>query len=834
MEKQTNFRLCKGITAIILALALFCIPLVSAGFWNSTDKAIGYWKMDKGTGTLAEEQLFGINNLTLQATAGDTLRFDAFGKINSALGYFNQTKKVANISNIAQYNIQYYYNASISFWYKSGTITDGLGIIGKLDGTSRGWFFVDQGLEARFFMIDGYPANYFMALFPNVFTSNTDWKHYVITYNGTGASMGVILYVNGIAVPQVGSVDAGGLTNTSNNAMSLMMGNQAGGNFPCNCSLDEIGFWNRTLSSTEAGQLYNNGNGLVPGVTLNSPSANSNNFVVLPITFNCSSILPGAVTFSNITLNLDNQVNLTTTISSLQTSFTLPSGQHNFSCSARDTANVQYNSSLALFNVSNIVEIAQSYNVATVETSMETFSINVSYDSSYYTSLSAYLHYNNTDYSGSSSGSGNNKTFTRTIQIPTIGAAENKTFYWRIELTNSSGVNLFNSTFHNQSISKIAFGPCSGTLTIPVLNFTAWNETSLLQVPSYTFAGTFEIWKSSGLASSTVSFINITGINSTVLCIGSHTSYIINANIDYSANGYAPRSYYLRSATVNNITNNISMYLLDSNKATAIIVNVQNNYLTNLKNHLVKVLRYYPGYGAYYLVETAKTDDFGNAVIQAEEENVDYRIQIENATGYQIYSSNSMRIICTGTPCTLSFITGVTEHIVKDLIDFSNVQYTLLWNNNTGYVTFEYSDGTGMTQSMRMLVVQQHNYGETTVCDNTISGSSGVSSCLIGSNATGQYSARVYRTASPAKYFADLSIYLSNTWQTFGTEGLVWMLLFTIVMFFTGLAIGPAAAGIMTVVSVLFMMATGIVYMPLVVVISIIIVVVIFIAKMRS
>ena len=40
-----------------------------------------------------------------------------------------------------------------------------------------------------------------------------------------------------------------------------------------------------------------------------------------------------------------------------------------------------------------------------------------------------------------------------------------------------------------------------------------------------------------------------------------------------------------------------------------------------------------------------------------------------------------------------------------------------------------------------------------------------------------------------------------NVWQTFGTEGLVWMFLFIIVMFFAGLAISPAIAAVMTVAS---------------------------------
>lgn len=516
------------------------------------------------------------------------------------------------------------------------------------------------------------------------------------------------------------------------------------------------------------------------------------------------------------------------------TNFALQSGVYNAIIYANNSvgglSNLSFNWSYVL------LENSQTYSSSTTETSSESFAINITYNSALWSGIIANLIYNNTDYSGIVSGTGDNKIFSRTIQIPAVASQENKTFYWMIGLSNTTGIYYYNSTSNNQTINKINFGVCAGSLNIIVLNFTAVNETTLIKIYNFSFAGTFEIWKSGGVLASTVSTINTSVIDNLQLCISENTTYKINADIDYSKTGFADRSYYIRSGDISNITNNIKLYLLETGSATSIIINTKDKYLTNLKNHLVKILRYYPGYGAYYLVETSKTDDFGNAIIKAHEEDVDYRIQIENSTGYQIYSSNPMRIICTATPCSLNFITGLTEHIVQELIDFSNIQYTLTWNNNTGYANFEFSDSTGLTQSMRFVVVKLTGYGEVILpgCNNIIIGSAGVSTCYIGSNATGEYLARVYRTASPSIYFTELHINLTNAWQTFGVEGLVWMFLFAIVMFFAGLAAGPATAAIMTLVSIVFMMTTGIVYMPLVVVISIAIVVVIFIIKMRS
>lgn len=487
-----------------------------------------------------------------------------------------------------------------------------------------------------------------------------------------------------------------------------------------------------------------------------------------------------------------------------------------------------------LFSSEDFLENSQTFNSTTYETSSETFSINLTYDSSYYSSIVANLIYNGTSYTGTSSGSENNIIFSKTITIPSVSSQTNKTFYWSIGLSNATGTYYFNSSFNNQTINPLGFGLCGGNLNIVAINFSAKNETSLVGINSFNFAGTFEIWAGTGSIVKTNSTINTTGVNSITFCISQNTTYYINAYIDYSASGFSQRSYYLRNAVINNVTNNITLYLLDSSLSTSIIINVKDRYLTNLKNHLIKVLRYYPGYGEYYLVETAKTDDFGNAIIKVQQENVDYKFIIENSSGSQIYLSNAMRIICTATPCILEFITGETEHIVQQLIDFAYVSYNLVWNNNTGYVTFDYSDSSGLTQTMRLLVIKINAYGETTICDDTISEPAGILTCYIGANATGEYSAKVYRTASPTKYFAQLNISLTNIWQKFGKEALIGMLFFVITMFFAGLAVNPATAAILTLVSMVFMMATGIVYMPLIVVISVGVVVVLFIIKMRS
>jgi len=69
--------------------------------------------------------------------------------------------------------------------------------------------------------------------------------------------------------------------------------------------MDEIGIWNRTLTSNEISELYNSGDGLPygteAGFVLNSPA---NNYVSsnAEVKFNCSYDTRSALTITNMSL----------------------------------------------------------------------------------------------------------------------------------------------------------------------------------------------------------------------------------------------------------------------------------------------------------------------------------------------------------------------------------------------------------------------------------------------------------------------------------------------------------------------------------------------------
>ena len=87
-----------------------------------------------------------------------------------------------------------------------------------------------------------------------VLTDNT-WQHFVITYTGSSAASGMKIYVNGQEVPL--TTVANTLSATSVTTDSLYIGKAEAYSRWIDGTLDEIGIWNRELSSTEVTKLYN-------------------------------------------------------------------------------------------------------------------------------------------------------------------------------------------------------------------------------------------------------------------------------------------------------------------------------------------------------------------------------------------------------------------------------------------------------------------------------------------------------------------------------------------------------------------------------------------------
>ncbi len=316
-----------------------------------------------------------------------------------------------------------------------------------------------------------------------------NWTHVVMTFNQTTQ----LLYVNATVVASV--VNVGTISNSSIKDFGLRA---SGNDFLYDGRLDEIGFWNRSLSSDEVTDLYNNNLGLAFGsgesfleVALTIPE-NTATTINTTIDFN-ATYTPTDLNLTNTTLFIFNSAGTlinqstrtvlgnTTNASSLSVLLNPDIYTWNYeACGVNSTDDVSCAISLNNFTltIDPIRQESVTFNSSTFETALQSYLINITFNSTFYSSISANFNYNGTVVSSTKSGSGDSAIFTTSQQVPLTPSQENKTFNWEFTLTNATGSNFFNSTNNTQEVNHINLSVCGiSPQTVTYLNWSFTNET---------------------------------------------------------------------------------------------------------------------------------------------------------------------------------------------------------------------------------------------------------------------------------------------------------------------------------------------------------------------
>lgn len=142
---------------------------------------------------------------------------------------------------------------SLSFWVYPRTNSSGWpdfdGYAGFRNDLNADFYLLQLGsnnIEARFRNSAG--TDYTITYNGNL--NLNSWNHLVLTYNGSTLS----LYHDGSFAS---SIPANGSFNSANEALNIGFTPFSGNNFYLNGRLDDLGLWNRALTSTEVTGLYN-------------------------------------------------------------------------------------------------------------------------------------------------------------------------------------------------------------------------------------------------------------------------------------------------------------------------------------------------------------------------------------------------------------------------------------------------------------------------------------------------------------------------------------------------------------------------------------------------
>jgi len=221
------------------------------------DNLVSYWKMDESSGTAADS--VASNTLTNNATVTYTA-----GKINNAATY-NGTTQYHSITDASQTGLDITGNLSISFWinfssYAGATLYMPITKINfATAGASRAYAVEINVTASNKLDFEGGGGSGSVRKGVAWTPSTGTWYHIVVVY--TAAAGTVDFYINSTAQTQ----QTGFNTSLANSGDAFTIGaalDTAVVSYQIPGSIDEVGIWNRAITSTEVSSLYNSGSGL--------------------------------------------------------------------------------------------------------------------------------------------------------------------------------------------------------------------------------------------------------------------------------------------------------------------------------------------------------------------------------------------------------------------------------------------------------------------------------------------------------------------------------------------------------------------------------------------
>lgn len=452
------------------------------------------------------------------------------------------------------------------------------------------------------------------------------------------------------------------------------------------------------------------------------------------------------------------------------------------------------------------------FNATTYESNVESFNVNINYNSSAWSSLFAYLNYNGSAYQAMQTGSGDALTFYKNLTIPSISAAsETKNLYWIFNLTNSSGTTTILSPTSTQTVNKgtiLSTGVSCPVNTLASINFTFAAESNLTGMN-----GTASYYFTYGLTNTSTYILNATvsNVNGFSICINKTQEYynVGYGEIQYSVNttGFSQRRFYIFENTrLTNITTFNVLYGLESTSSTSFQITAETTTLAPYTNSYISLMRWYPELASYKIVEMGKTDSKGQTVLKVKTEDVDYRIGVYQSDGTLIKLLDPIRMICQTNPCVYSIFVDVGD---VDLTNIYNIQQSLTYNNNTKIFTFIWNDPSQDTKIINLTVWKDGAASSTVVCSVSATAFTGILNCDT-TGSTGILRAEVWRSASPAQLIDQLIKEIRTTFISVGggTLGLFFGVLLLIFMALAGIA-SPILVLIMGMVALIPLLFLG-------------------------
>lgn len=375
---------------------------------------------------------------------------------------------------------------------------------------------------------------------------------------------------------------------------------------------------------------------------------------------------------------------------------------------------------------------SQSYEDPVLENSAQAFAMNVTYDSSYYTSISATLIYNGTSYFGIKTGSGENVSFSTNVISPNVASDQNVSFYWTVGLFRSGSTTYFNSTSLNQTVLDFNIDNCSSN-TVLLYNFSLKDENTRELINGTALNSSIEVDLTLSTFGTENAWFNYHNTyfqeNPAQLCSNIDlidTVYRVDMVSSYVADSYVEEFYFVDNGTLQNasIPYNLDFHDLPLADSTTFLFTFLDESGLEVPGTIVHTLRYYIGEGDPDVeVERSKQDNNGQTHIHLVEEDVIYQFNI-TLEGRQIFLSAQYNAKCLSTPCAIT-LSAEPENLPFPT-NYDNLPegtYTVYANKTSRDVTLLFN--LNQTATMNLSIWTENNNEANIVASDTITASGG-------------------------------------------------------------------------------------------------------------
>ena len=440
-------------------------------------------------------------------------------------------------------------------------------------------------------------------------------------------------------------------------------------------------------------------------------------------------------------INLDscwydyNTTNISVTCSDNHTNINITDyNNRNITFWANDTFG-HYNSSYITWDYT-VFENSQEFTNETLEGTIETFTANVTVDESNPITISNFI-YNGISHIDSFSQSGNDTILTIDFIILDVNTDSNLTFYWFLTLLDGQTINL---TSHNQTIVTLSLDDCSVN-TIVLYNYTIvdeGNQSLLSNTTAELNLNLLDAERENYIVNFSKKYLET---NPFAVCINkniSSSTYASDSIVKYEATGYAVEYYNIVNAIITNSTIpiEITLYDLFSSDSTEFKITFKAEDFTFVEGALIYIDRQYISENnTFKTVELPKTDSNGQTVGHFVRNDVVYNIRVIKDG---VVLGNFKNIIAFCEDYLVGNCQMVLEATPEEITTFDYdeqlgiiFQSVPTYNENTSAVSFDFSTNDGTVKTVYMEVTRDDIFGNRSICNNSLTSSSGTLSCLV-------------------------------------------------------------------------------------------------------